>query len=362
MREGCTFGESQAKDIRFSLQKSTRAVLAEGGKKEEEKVYVFFFPLASLLCLRIKIQVISNSILTEISPFSSIMSASAEEQSAQVRRRFAGGCFGGFLQAASSHPLDTIKSRVQNGSYATIGQCVRATMAKEGVRGFYRGVTPPLCLSGVYNSILFSLNQIMTNLVTPADHPAGSPLPLWRIALGAELTAPLYCLCINPMEVVKVRLQVQSQEPGKRLYSGPLDCVAKTVKGGGIQALMRGYSATVGSRLVGLPFYFSSYHSAKRQLSPADGAEPAMWVPMVSGCCAGAAFWMSNYPLDLLKTKLQGSSGSTFVEVARSVFAADGVRGFYRGFSVCILRSLPANASVWVGVEYTTRWMKSNGW
>jgi len=134
---------------------------------------------------------------------------SEDEKSRQVWRRFIGGCVGGFLQAATSHPLDTVKSRVQQGIFPSIGTCVRATYTNEGLRGFYRGVTPPLCLCGIYNSILFSLNQLMVNVVTPANHPPSTPLPTWRIALAAEMTAPLYCLCINPMEVIKVRLQVQ---------------------------------------------------------------------------------------------------------------------------------------------------------
>jgi solute carrier family 25 carnitine/acylcarnitine transporter 20/29 len=175
------------------------------------------------------------------------------------------------------------------------------------------------------------------------------------------MTAPLYCLCINPMEVVKVRLQVQPQEAGKKLYSGPIDCIVKTCRTGGPAALLRGYSATFGSRLVGLPFYFGGYNAAKGCLSPTDGSEASMAVPMLSGCCAGVCFWMSNYPLDLIKTKLQGSVNGSFVGTAKAVYASGGVTAFYRGFSVCILRSMPANASVWLGVEYTSRWMKANG-
>ena len=287
--------------------------------------------------------------------------STTEERATQVKRRFVGGCVGGFLQAATSHPLDTIKSRVQQGVYPSISECMRATLAKEGVRGFYRGVTPPLCLCGLYNSILFSLNQFMTNLVTPHDHRSGAALPLWRVALAAEMTAPVYCLCINPMEVVKVRLQVQPQDDGQRLYTGPIDCIVKTCKEAGPAALLRGYTATVGARLVGLPFYFGAYNWAKQELSPADGSDSAIWVPMLSGCIAGIFFWTSNYPLDLIKTKMQSTTGKSFKVVAAETFASGGVRAFYRGFTVCILRALPANASVWVGVEYTTRWMRNSG-
>jgi len=86
-----------------------------------------------------------------------------------------------------------------------------------------------------------------------------------------------------------------------------------------------------------------------------------MYVPMLSGCAAGWSFWFANYPLDFIKTKMQSSAGDSFATIARRTYAAGGVKAFYRGFSVCLLRSLPANASVWYGVEVTSQWMKDNG-
>jgi solute carrier family 25 (mitochondrial carnitine/acylcarnitine transporter), member 20/29 len=276
-----------------------------------------------------------------------------------VLRKFFGGTVGGVLQAASSHPFDTIKSRVQMGVYPSAWSCFKETFAKEGIRGFYRGVTPPLFLSGVNNSVLFGVNQYMNNVVTPADHDRTRPLPLWRTAVAAQMTAPAYCAIITPMELVKVKLQVQPQEEGKRLYHGPVDCIKKTVQSRGVLGLMQGYVPTVGSRLVGLPFYFGGYHTTKGILAP-DG-EMALYVPMFSGVVAGCFFWASNYPLDYTKTQVQ-ATGDRVIDVVRRVYKANGVAGFYKGFMTCLLRSIPANSTVWIGIEYTTQWMKANGY
>lgn len=253
-----------------------------------------------------------------------------------------------------------------------MGQCVRSMIKEEGIRGFYKGVTPPLFLSGLFNSILFSLNQVMSNVMTPAGHTIGTPLPLWRTALAAQLTAPLYVLCITPMEVVKVKLQIQAGRSSggatdqKPLYRGPIDCLKQTIQAEGVSGVLRGYTTTLMSRLVGLPFYFGGYQTAKSFLMGGDRAVPnapmPMYVPMLSGVVAGCCFWSSNFPFDFIKTQQQGSRVPvTMFEVASRTYREKGISAFYRGFGACMLRSIPANSTVWLGVEFTTQFLIARG-
>lgn len=277
-----------------------------------------------------------------------------------VLRKFFGGTVGGVLQAASSHPFDTVKSRVQMGVFPTAWSCFKETFAREGIRGFYRGVTPPLFLSGFNNSILFGVNQYMNNVVTPADHDKKKPLPLWRTAVAAQLTAPLYCAIITPMELVKVKLQVQPQEAGKKLYDGPLDCMKQIVRAKGVLGMQQGYLATAGSRIVGLPFYFGAYTVTKHYLAPEE-KDMKFYVPMLSGVVGGWTFWASNYPFDYTKTQVQ-ATGDRSRDVIARVYKTNGIKGFYKGFAPCLIRSVPANATVWIGIEYTTKAMKAYGY
>ena len=280
-----------------------------------------------------------------------------------VLRRLLGGTVGGVLQALSSHPLDTVKSRIQTGQFPTITTAIQSTLKEEGIRGFYRGVTPPLCLNGMFNALLFGLNQQMNNIVTPADHPKGEPLPLWRVAVAGQMTAPIYTFIMTPMEVVKVKLQTQKTINGKKEFTGPINCLAKTFATHGTSALFVGYTPMMMSRVVGLPFYFGSYHTAKQAMIGQGFSETSIAVPMCSGVAAGIPFWCSNYPFDFIKTTVQSHSGRlTPREAAKMIYKRGGVSAFYKGFGVCLLRSIPANSTVWVGVEYTSQFMKSNGW
>lgn len=287
-----------------------------------------------------------------------------------VLRRFVGGTVGGVFLAMCCHPLDTLKIRVQRGDYKSLSKCFWGTWRGDGIRGFYRGVTPPLIFGGLYNANLFSINRAMTVLVTPRGHPANAPLPVWRIVLAAELTAPVYVVTFSPVELIKLRLQAQSQQPGKKLYSGALDCLLKVLREDGVRGLSRGYTATLASRVVGLPFYFVVYDVSKSTLSrwvaPRDmPARPApQWVSLVSGSLAGLAFWTSFYPLDVLKTVVQSTPGPAqpLTQVVKRCFSGRSFASVYSGVSACWLRCIPANCALWYGIDKTEKFMAQHGW
>lgn len=286
------------------------------------------------------------------------------EDQLRVWRRFLGGIVGGVLLAATSHPFDTVKSRVQNSTYPSVIVCMRETFRRERLRGFYRGVTPPLIMGGVNNSLLFSLNQHALNLITPVDHDPTQRHPLWRTGLAAQLTAPLYVLALTPMEKVKVQMQLECSSPSA---SNTFACVRRIIHSEGWRGLLSGYGPTLMSRLVGLPFYFSGYQVANGALmeTRVGGSQMGreVLVPMLSGVMAGVCFWTSNYPFDFVKTQVQASQTRvTVMNIILTNYTQGGIRIFYRGFSACLLRSIPANASVWLGVEFTTRYMTNHGW
>lgn len=60
---------------------------------------------------------------------------------------FMAGIFSGATKLAVGHPFDTVKVRLQTapeGKFKGPIDCVMQTFRKEGIRGFYKGATPPL--------------------------------------------------------------------------------------------------------------------------------------------------------------------------------------------------------------------------
>ena len=71
------------------------------------------------------------------------------------------------------------------------------------------------------------------------------------------------------------------------------------------------------------------------------------------------------YPIDVIKSKLQtdGFTAATrqyssALDCARQTFAKEGVAGFFKGFTPCILRAAPANAVTFLGFEMAMRLLR----
>lgn len=63
---------------------------------------------------------------------------------------FIAGVFSGISKLAVGHPFDTIKVRMQttnSSQFAGPLACLASTIKNEGVRGLYKGATPPLGMS-----------------------------------------------------------------------------------------------------------------------------------------------------------------------------------------------------------------------
>jgi len=232
--------------------------------------------------------------------------------------------------------------------------------------GFYKGVAPPFVVSGLYNASLFSINQFFRQMLTPSDQAKGQPLALWRVAAAGSCTAPFTVAVLTPMEVIKVRLQLQMASGQKAEYKGMLDCLTQILHTEGPRTLFTGYLPTALSRIIGLPFYFSGYELSKSFLAEryaAAGRDVPDWIFMVSGAAGGYAFWTACYPCDLIKTRVQSAKWGTtgpMVEL-RHILKTKGFFGLYTGFTACLIRSAPANASVWYGIEKTSKYLENHG-
>ena len=151
--------------------------------------------------------------------------------------------------------FDTVKVRLQTSERSHFKgplDCVLTTVRNEGVRGLYKGATPPLLGWMVMDSLMLgsltyyrrflhenvfsshNLRQYASSGVSLSKdtiREAETKLPTIGHALAGVAAGWTVSFVAAPVEHVKARLQIQySADKSKRLYKGPIDCTTKIVR------------------------------------------------------------------------------------------------------------------------------------
>ncbi|KAI1493168.1 mitochondrial carrier domain-containing protein [Biscogniauxia mediterranea] len=170
---------------------------------------------------------------------------------------------------------------------------------------------------------------------------------------------------IAPLDVVKIRLQLQSHslsDPlsqvdlrGSPIYKGTLRTLKHIVENEGVTGLWKG---NVPAELMYVSYaavQFTTYRSTALFLHHAfgsnpdgDGGErrlPQAAESFISGATAGATATATTYPLDLLRTRFaaQGNDRvyTSLLRAVRDIHRDEGVRGFFRGLAPGLAQIVP---------------------
>ncbi|CAF9939794.1 hypothetical protein IMSHALPRED_001635 [Imshaugia aleurites] len=302
---------------------------------------------------------------------------------------FVAGVFSGIAKLSVGHPFDTIKVRLQTSEKVQFKgplDCLLQTIRHEGVRGLYKGATPPLVgwmfMDSVmlgsltfYRRILkdsvFSSPSILATSrsssreIENANQQVEDRLPTIGHGTAGIMAGATVSFIAAPVEHIKARLQVQyAADKNKRLYSGPIDCINKIARAHGIRGIYHGLSATLLFRSFFF-FWWGSYDLITRYFSD----HTKLSTPSVNfwaGGLSAQVFWLTSYPSDVVKQRIMTDplGGALrdgerrfprWKDAAKAIWLRDGPRGFWRGFFPCFLRAFPANAFALVAFEAVMR-------
>lgn len=161
----------------------------------------------------------------------------------------------------------------------------------------------------------------------------------------------------QPFDTVKVRLQTQSKSSPH--YSGPLDCLKKTITQGGYRALYKGSSPALASVVTENAVLFTA-HNMIKDVFKTFNADPTAELTLGQEALAGgfAGFFSSTAitPAEVIKCRLQiqdrlSSSGvantplrysgpfDAVVKIART----EGLKGLFAGLPSVWMRDIPFN-------------------
>jgi hypothetical protein len=234
--------------------------------------------------------------------------------------------FTGFIAAAiamyATHPPDTIKVQYQADKCGrSVKEIILNIYQKQGLRGFFKGCVSTLSTYPIFWGIFFSIknqNPIFCNWI---------PLNYILVNLIGASIASTLC---NPLFVLKTRKQtLASKQIVARSYLREIQSIYKI---DGFSGFFKGLGITLGSN-VRLVFQFPIYdfimlHTGKNILAAS----------IISKTIANSVF----YPTNIIGTIQRDMENNHSVRsVAKQLYQAHGLKGFYKGLLLYNLASCP---------------------
>ncbi|KAK9465866.1 mitochondrial carrier domain-containing protein [Lipomyces arxii] len=290
----------------------------------------------------------------------------------RVLKDVSAGTCGGIAQVLVGQPFDTTKVRLQSaptGTYNGALDVVRNLVKNEGFRGFYKGTLTPLIGVGFCVSMQFGVFEGMKRMWARQNVAAGNPpdLKYSQYYFSGTAAGFMNAFLTCPIEHVRIRLQTQTAAEGQRQFNGPLDVVRQAKQAAGIRGVFRGFGPTLCREAHGMGIYFLTYEylvNRDMRTNSIARTEIPSWRLCIYGGCAGYSVWMSAYPFDVVKSKMQTDSidpaKRRYVSMAdgfKQTFREFGLKGFFRGFGPTMLRAAPVNASTFCAFEFAMRTM-----
>lgn len=269
----------------------------------------------------------------------------------------ASGFVGGAVQVLVGQPFDLVKVRLQTGQFRSIGEAVAKTLANEGPLAFYKGTAAPLIGVGACVSVQFyAFHEAKRQIL---DRTKASALTFPQFYAAGAVAGITNSLIAAPVE--QLRILLQTQKDGR--YAGPVDAARKIYGSHGLRGIYRGGLVTAlrEGQAYGVWFLTFEYLMAREMRAGRRRDDIPAWKLMLYGAIAGEMLWLASYPLDVVKSQVQGDAFGPqrryrgALDAARQTWAVSGFRGFWRGIVPTLLRATPASASTFASVELTLR-------
>lgn len=212
------------------------------------------------------------------------------------------------------------------------------------------------------------INAIVFGVQGNTMRMLGKDTPLNQFLAGAAAGA-IQCVICCPMELSKTRMQMQGtgeKKSSRKMYKNSLDCLVRIYNKEGIRGINRGMLTTIIRETPGFGVYFLAYDVLTRSLG--CEADDLYIIPklLVAGGMAGIASWLSTYPVDVIKSRLQadGVGGvnkyNGIIDCVHKSWQREGWRFFTRGLTSTLLRAFPVNATTFATVTLFLMYMRND--
>jgi solute carrier family 25 citrate transporter 1 len=273
----------------------------------------------------------------------------------------AGGVAGG-VEAATTYPFEFAKTRVQlraekgqeisRNPLRVIGQVIH----KEGFRSLYTGCSTLIVGAIAKDSIRFLAFESIKNAFSdPQTHTLS---PMRSLAAGLASGVVVSTIVVTPIERIKTALIDDSRNADTRRFKNPWHAIKLLIKQHGPLALYRGYVTTTLKAAGTTSVRFGSYNILK-DLSKSYDLPQNSGTDFVKGMCAGIITTYATQPIDTVKTRAQSARAMGAREAIQSVWQDYGIRGFWRGTTMRLGRTIFAGGILFTVYENVSRLLQA---
>lgn len=261
------------------------------------------------------------------------------------------GSVAGCIGATVVYPIDLVKTRMQaqrnSVLYNNSIDCFVKIFQTKGIRGLYSGLGPQLIGVAPEKAIKLTVNDFMRHFFMDKNRT----IKLHNEILSGAIAGACQVVFTNPLEIVKIRLQVRSDYVGENAKPqlGALG-IAKQL---GLRGLYKGAAACLMRDVPFSAIYFPTYAHLKKDLFKFDPNDKTKrkklktWELLLAGGLAGMPAAYLTTPFDVIKTRLQidPKKGETrytgVIHAARTILKEESFKSFFKGGPARVLRSSP---------------------
>lgn len=252
-------------------------------------------------------------------------------------REFARGAGAAFVNILVTFPAHKVMFRQQ--LHGVSARRAARGMYAEGAAFLYRGVVPPLIQRSAAMALMFGLYDRYLTELRKRWAPAGAVGVIGQQALAAFAAGSTEAL-MAPLERVQTLLQAPQYN---RTFRGTWDAFAK-LQGHGVREYYRGFTGLILRNGPSNALFFTLRGPLKDALPPARSRLGDAANDFMSGALLGASISTALYPVNVVKTHMQGRIGGRFESPLRALVHVYEARGrrparLFRGVHINFSRS-----------------------
>lgn len=259
------------------------------------------------------------------------------------------------------HPFDTLKVRLQTQPmdkpiYNGLSDCFLKTLKWEGFGGLYKGVSSPIMGQMFFRALLFLFYGESKRYFS---QDGKRQIKYYEYFICGGIGWGFSTLAECPIDFFKTQTQIQiikSKSIPNYIpeFKSPIECFRKVMALNGPLGAYQGFIPHLMRNVPAGAVHLGLFEICRLKFAQKDGVsvkDLALSKTLLSGAFGGWFFWFLFYPLDVVKSAFMSDNPDKSKRAYKGLrhtyselWKQGGVNRFYKGFTPCMMRALPANA------------------